>query len=676
MKKGFTLVELLGVILILGILAAVSTPVVMNLAQNTKKKMTCEKIDSILNDAKRYGNDQLDTLYEDCYRVITVQDLVDSGYTAETDGDIVSPYSNESLKTKEIKIYLKNKRAYAHYEYEDDIKSTCLKKESSFNLNSCSDTLETYKIIYDANGGIGAPEPLTFRKGETVYLSTKIPSREGYKFLGWGSRESNNVLYVSGARYTEDDSITLYAVWKPDEYSLVFDAETNGGTGAPDPVIKYHDIDLTLPSTMPKKDGYEFIGWDTEASSTSPKYSPGDKFLTNKTTTLYAIFKKDVTLQYLDSEGKRSATKTIYNNQDGAEFTLETPRSYKDYCDTYDALGWSINKSSEGTITYQNTENIKINKDITLYAIYEKGVDITYDGNGGACNIAKSQKFPVYYNAIGNFTSANLTLDEGISCTREGYTFKNSMTCNNVTAPTNPAYTFYNQQCSITCYADWSPITYTVSYDGNGGENIPDVQIKEYGKDIIISDTLPTRAGYAFKGYSTVRNGEIEYQPGSVYQKDENVVLFAVWESTEITYEEPAFTLIKTTLQNSNGSGSWSRYKDKPNAFIANFKNAASLSLLGIIQSNNMYDLTSYSKMDIKYSFTKGEGNDKVYITTKVGSLSTQFNTQDKKTKTITLDISNETGEQNIEVDMKSWANREFSTTGSNTVTIDYIRFY
>ena len=80
--------------------------------------------------------------------------------------------------------------------------------------------------------------------------------------------------------------------------------------------------------------------------------------------------------------------------------------------------------------------------------------------------------------------------------------------------------------------------------------------------------------------------------------------------------------------------------------------------------------------MDIKYSFTKGEGNDKVYITTKVGSLSTQFNTQDKKTKTITLDISNETGEQNIEVDMKSWANREFSTTGSNTVTIDYIRFY
>lgn len=43
----------------------------------------------------------------------------------------------------------------------------------------------TFTITYDANGGTGAPESQTLSVNEWGTLSTQIPTREGYKFVGW-----------------------------------------------------------------------------------------------------------------------------------------------------------------------------------------------------------------------------------------------------------------------------------------------------------------------------------------------------------------------------------------------------------------------------------------------------------------------------------------------------------
>jgi len=41
---------------------------------------------------------------------------------------------------------------------------------------------------------------------------------------------------------------------------------------------------------------------------------------------------------------------------------------------------------------------------------------------------------------------------------------------------------------------------YTISYNANGGSGAPNSQIKYYGIDLVLSDTIPTRSGYIFKG--------------------------------------------------------------------------------------------------------------------------------------------------------------------------------
>lgn len=73
----------------------------------------------------------------------------------------------------------------------------------------------TYAVKYDANGGTGAPTSQTKTYGVALTLSSTKPTRTNYTFKGWGtSSSSTTVTYASGASYTQNAAITLYAVWE------------------------------------------------------------------------------------------------------------------------------------------------------------------------------------------------------------------------------------------------------------------------------------------------------------------------------------------------------------------------------------------------------------------------------------------------------------------------------
>lgn len=72
----------------------------------------------------------------------------------------------------------------------------------------------TYKITYNANGGSGAPGQQTKTYGKTLTLSTTKPTRTNYNFKGWATSTKGSVAYASGASYTANAAITLYAVWE------------------------------------------------------------------------------------------------------------------------------------------------------------------------------------------------------------------------------------------------------------------------------------------------------------------------------------------------------------------------------------------------------------------------------------------------------------------------------
>ncbi len=89
-----------------------------------------------------------------------------------------------------------------------------------------------YTVTYDANGGTGAPAKQTKQYNVTLTLSSTIPTRSGYTFLGWGLDPVMPVPdYYAGGSYTANVSVTLYAIWKetpPVVYTVTFDLDWYG----------------------------------------------------------------------------------------------------------------------------------------------------------------------------------------------------------------------------------------------------------------------------------------------------------------------------------------------------------------------------------------------------------------------------------------------------------------
>lgn len=113
---------------------------------------------------------------------------------------------------------------------------------------------ETYSIRYNANGGTGAPASQTKTNGIPLTLSAVKPTRAGYEFWGWSTDPTTMLTnYAPGERYTDEASVTLYAVWRyiPKTYEVKYDA--NGGGNTPASQTKTEDVTLILTSTIPAR---------------------------------------------------------------------------------------------------------------------------------------------------------------------------------------------------------------------------------------------------------------------------------------------------------------------------------------------------------------------------------------------------------------------------------------
>ncbi len=90
----------------------------------------------------------------------------------------------------------------------------------------------TYAVTFDANGGSGAPEAQTKTPGEALTLSSGVPLRDGFTFLGWSeSKTATAAQYQPGGSFTEDADTMLYAVWLENE-KLVITVQPVSFTGA------------------------------------------------------------------------------------------------------------------------------------------------------------------------------------------------------------------------------------------------------------------------------------------------------------------------------------------------------------------------------------------------------------------------------------------------------------
>ena len=131
-NKGFTLVELLAVLVVLAILIAIAVPSTISISNKLKGNMYCSKIDSIETAAKLYGEDRKDSFNEtydgNPSQTIAVGRLIETGDLKKentTAPYILDPRDNASMDDLQITVYVKYNRIYVHF--PEEVNTTCEK---------------------------------------------------------------------------------------------------------------------------------------------------------------------------------------------------------------------------------------------------------------------------------------------------------------------------------------------------------------------------------------------------------------------------------------------------------------------------------------------------------------------------------------------------------------------
>ncbi len=412
--------------------------------------------------------------------------------------------------------------------------------------NNCSTTLyaiwkaNTYTISYNANGGTGAPSSQTKTHGSTLYLSSTIPTRSGYTFLGWSTSSSaTSATYSAGGSFTSNANTTLYAVWRQDTQVLsVNTSNTATITNAGD--SKYYTFTPSISGTYVI---YSTSESDTQVylydSSGAQLASDDDSGESNNFRLQYYMtagntYRFEVKYWSSSNSGtipfKIGNVYTISYNANGG--TGAPSSQSKDYgtetylSDTiptrsgYTFLGWSTN-STATTAAYSAGGNFTTNANTTLYAVWRDDTyTISYNANGGTG--APSSQTKTHGVA--------LTLSS-TKPTRPGYTFLGWSTNSTATTAAYSAGGNFTTDSNTTLYAIWKLNTYTISYNANGGTGAPSSQTKTHGVALTLSSTKPTRTGYTFLGWSTSSSAtSATYSAGGSFTSNANTTLYAVWK--------------------------------------------------------------------------------------------------------------------------------------------------
>ena len=249
-KKGFTLMELLAVIALLAVLLLLAIPNVIKLYKNAKRNGFVTEAQSIISTAqKQYLSDKI---VGNAPAEIRCYDGTDNSYnTLALSGNKTTKYYIKSLGDRVVRLIVftsdysidqvsdegvivtdliennvkeKNENGYTTF--------TCNQSEVGANITKYSDgnvphVPETYTVNYDANGGTGAPESQTKTENETLTLSSVVPTKSNYWFIGWSKLSDATVpSYRAGSDYNENASATLYAVWATETPESCFNYTT------------------------------------------------------------------------------------------------------------------------------------------------------------------------------------------------------------------------------------------------------------------------------------------------------------------------------------------------------------------------------------------------------------------------------------------------------------------
>ena len=417
--------------------------------------------------------------------------------------DVPTNLSNNTF-TKEGSTFLKwNTKADGsgtNYYNKEEVSNLTTTANETVNLYAIWST-NSYQIKYYANGGNGTMETQDYNYGTTINLTNNTFTRDGYIFNNWNTKNDG-----SGTSYTNEQSVTitnnlnLYAQWIPITYNIKFNA--NGGSGTMSNQNVTYDISTTLKENTFTKTGYIFDKWNTNSDGSGTNYTDKQEIfnlttIANETINLYAQYKP---ITYSIKFNSNGGTGTMSNQT--ITYDISTALNNNTFTkEGYSFVKWNTNSDGSGTNFTNKQEILNLtttnNQIINLYAIWNANTyQINYYANGGSGTM-DTQSYD--YGTSINLTNNNFT--------RDGYIF------NKWNTKADGSGTNYSNEQSITVtnnldlYAQWTPITYSIKFNSNGGSGTMSNQNMTYDISTTLKENTFTKTGYTFDKWNTNADG-------------------------------------------------------------------------------------------------------------------------------------------------------------------------
>ena len=542
-RKGYTLIELLAVILIISLIIALSIFGIIKAINSSKGKAATLSEKSIKEAAETYATEKNDdnnywldiTDKENKYFCITIEELMNKGLLDK----------KANIKSKDF-----------------DIHSYVLVKKNK----------------------------VTMVNSKAEILTEDKANSDGYKVC------MGNIVNEEVKDYPKLDNGTSYT----DEIHIPFtDANTNPSSTMSDKVCMYGDSSANIKETgviegntcklqgLKQNEKYylrvcmktsrgSYLCSNTESRNTKVIKKPTYTFSPNTLTIKYNNADINGEAKYYFKSTVKGTSNinvnrcTLSNNIftcNGNTTTIEKDTWYQSSSNqiTSNQINISYTTTGKAKVTARTVDKSnnysESTKDFTInkYTITFNKEPADKIG-GGTINITKS-----CYAISGQSCSITSPTIE-----KTGYTIIGWNTNKNATTSTWNINTSKSILSSATYYPILKANIYTITYNANGGSGGPSSQNYKYAPNgnIYLSSDRPSKTGYTFMGWSESPSAtSASYSPGQWWgtHNANNYTLYAVWEKNQVpptlTYtpsasrKQESGTKITLTCKDNSGTG-------------------------------------------------------------------------------------------------------------------------
>ena len=503
-------------------------------------------------------------------------------------------------------------------------------------------------------------------------LSASAPAPAAYDgaAFAWWSYDSGVSGSSSLRKPLETGVNSLYAVYKKN-VSVSYNA--NGGSGAPaaQSGIKYYakkesgsnitNPSITVTSSKPSRDGYNFNSWNTSANGNGTVYKAGAAYAISANVTLYAHWTPiNWTIKY-DANGgtgtmadtkhtyganikttanaftktgysfaywnvsrvRNGKTEWLYANTDnswisGASWYEKgkAPSNLKLY-------NWPNTEYSSST-TYTNGDVITLHAQWTVNTLtiryHNNGAQTYHDFNGNTLDVTKKDIFRTFsgkynedYDAVSGLLDVSRLTKTGYHS--NGYWFVGSKNSSikisdskgypkvqDIAKDAGALDAFQKGNVTIDFYPDMLPNTYTLTFD-YGKKTVTTAKSKTITYDSVYG-TLPNPqcTGWTFKGWNTKADGSGNVVTEKTMCKDlNNVTVYAQWSYSSVSVKVP-----QVLIGDHTGKSQFRVKCDNPKA--GNIK----------ITVPNSFPYKQTGKVDVTATITSKSGNNIITPSNKV----------------------------------------------------------